>query len=170
MANLKRNHHYLPQCYQKGFTNAVGQVWVKFTGEESEPRNPRSVGVKRSLYILKNEDGSESDRVEDWFDDEVETPFAVLSQRIKNEQEKFYALSGSELGILARFVASQVMRTVGHKESIEEQAGSTVDSDTFVRVMIRKTWRLMDDWIQESSKFLLLYFFASRIRPIHHRR
>ena len=37
MANLKRNHHYLPQCYQEGFTNAVGQVWVRFAGEEPEP-------------------------------------------------------------------------------------------------------------------------------------
>jgi Protein of unknown function (DUF4238) len=131
---------------------------VRFAGEEPEPRNPKSVGVKRSLYILKSEDGSESDRVEDWFADEVETPFAALSQRIKNEQEKFAALSGSELGILARFVASQVMRTVGHKESIEEQAGSTVDSDTFVRVMIRKTWRLMDDWIKNPPNF---YFYTS---------
>src|ERR1039458_3223434 len=158
MANLKRDNHYLPECYQKGFTNASGQVWVKFAGKEPEPRNPKSVGRKRSLYILKNEDGSETDRVEDWFAEEVETPFAALSQRITTEQEKFSEISGAELGILARFVASQLMRTMGHKESIEEQAGSPVDSNTFVRVMVKKTWRLMDEWMKNPPNF---YFYTS---------
>src|ERR1039458_9249590 len=145
MANLKRNNHYLPACYQRAFTDASGRVWVKFAGKEPEPRKPENVGWKRSLYILKNEDGSESDRVEDWFADEVEAPFAALSQRIQTEQARFSEISGVELGTLARFVASQLMRTLGHKESIEEQAGSPVDSDTFVRVMVKKTWRLMED-------------------------
>ena len=156
--NLKRHNHYLPESYQKGFANPSGQVWVKFADRATpELRNPTSVGWKQSLYIIE-EKGTSTDRVEDWFSDQVETPFAALSQRIKAEQDKFSQVSGAELGTLARFVASQLMRTMGHKESVEEQAGGPIDSNTFVQVMVRKTWMLMDEWIKNPPNF---YFYTS---------
>ena len=157
MANLKRNNHDLPQCYQKGFTNSADQVWVKFADKPTpELRNPASVGRRRSLYIREH-NGVENDEVEDFFSQNVETLFAALSQRIKDEREKFSEISGTELGILGRFVASQTVRTLAHKQCIEEQAGGPVDRNTFLRVMGRKMWTMMDVWLKNRPKF---YFYT----------
>jgi Protein of unknown function (DUF4238) len=158
MANLKRRNHYLPACYQAAFTNSAGQVWVKLTNKSKpERRNPKNLGWTRSLYIVTR-DGEETDKVEDFFSEQIETPFAILSRRIKEEQDKFATISGNELGILARFVASQAVRTLGHKECIEEQAQARVDTETFVRVMGRKTITLLSNWIQNPPA---LHFFTS---------
>jgi hypothetical protein len=158
MENLKRRNHYLPACYQAGFTNSSGQVWVKFaTKPKPESRNPKNLGLKRSLYIITR-NGKETDDVEDFFSDQIETPFALLSQKIKNEEDEFATITGNELGILARFVASQAVRTLGHKECIEEQAQGRVGSNTFVRVMGRKTITLLDNWIQNPPAF---HFYTS---------
>jgi hypothetical protein len=158
MANLKRRNHYLPACYQAGFTNSSGQVWVKLANKSKpELRNPKNLGWKRSLYIIKR-DGQETDKVEDFFSDQIEAPFAVLSQRIKDEQDKFATISGDEMGILARFVASQAVRTLAHKDCIEEQAQARVDTNTFVRVMGRKTIMLLNNWIQNPPA---LHFYTS---------
>jgi hypothetical protein len=158
MANLKRRNHYLPVCYQTGFANSSGQVWVKFADKpKPELRNPMSVGRKQSLYIIER-DGIETDKVEDFFSKEIETPFAALSQRIKDEKDKFSGISGKESGVLARFVASQAVRTLAHKECIGEQARGPVDSNTFVRVMGKKTITLLDSWIKHPPQF---HFYTS---------
>ena len=105
MANLKRKNHYLPECYQKGFTNGSGKVWVKFCDKlDPEQRNPLSVGRKQSFYIVKR-NGKEDDKVEDFFNDVVETPFAPLSRRIKKEQNRFANITGEEWSALCGFVA-----------------------------------------------------------------
>jgi Protein of unknown function (DUF4238) len=151
--NLKRDNHYLPVCYQEGFTNSGGQVWIKETKKpDPELRKPSSVGRKRSFYIIK-EKGVETDRVEDFFDKTVENHFAGLSKRIKEDQNRFVEMSVEDVGVLTRFVASQAMRTVGHKEAIEEQAGNKVDTNTFVRVMSRKMLMLLSAWINNPPTF-----------------
>jgi hypothetical protein len=48
----------------------------------------------------------ETDEVEDFFSAQIETPFAVLSQKIKEEQDKLATISGNELGTL--FVRSRL--------------------------------------------------------------
>jgi|HubBroStandDraft_6_1064221.scaffolds.fasta_scaffold75584_2 hypothetical protein len=147
MANLKRDNHYLPECYQKGFADSSGRVWVKLANKlKPEPRRPRSVGRRRSLYI-RTQNGVENDAVEDFFDQQVEAPFAALSQRIKDEQNRFSELSGPEGAVICRFVASQTMRTLGHKQAIEEQAGKAVEGNVFIDVMLRKTWTLINSWL-----------------------
>jgi hypothetical protein len=151
--NLKRDNHYLPVSYQEGFTNSDGRVWIKYTTKPApETRKPSKVGRKRSLYIIE-ENGVETDRVEDFFDKTVENHFAMLSKRIKEDQNKFAEMSGDEVGILTRFVASQAVRTIGHKETIEVQAGRQVDTTTFVRVMNRKMLMLLNAWINSPPTF-----------------
>lgn len=151
--NLRRDNHYLPVCYQEGFTNSDEKVWIKDSNKSvPELRKPSKVGRKRSLYIIK-ENGVATDRVEDFFDKTVENNFAVLSKRIKVEHNKFVQMSVDEVGVLTRFVASQAVRTLGHKEAIEEQAGSEVDTNTFVRVMSRKMLMLLDAWINNPPTF-----------------
>ncbi|MGA2431479.1 MAG: DUF4238 domain-containing protein [Candidatus Acidiferrum sp.] len=151
MANLKRRHHFLPECYQRAFANSCGQVWVKAADKPPKLRNPSTVGTRRSLYI-KRQNGVEDDRIEDLFSKEVETPFAALSQRIRNESDKFSNITGEELGVLVRFVACQVVRTLAHKHCIEEQAGRPIDTDTFVRIMGRKISTLMNAWSKNPPK------------------
>jgi hypothetical protein len=158
MPKLKRRHHFLPECYQKAFVNDSGRVWVKFADRpRPEIRNPDSVGRQRSFYI-RTQNGKEDDKIEDFFAKEVESHFTALSQRIKNERNEFSEISENELGVLARFMASQIVRTMGHKQTIEEQAGFPVDKGTFLRVMLRKLWALMDDWIRNRPQF---YFYTS---------
>ena len=159
MAKLRRKNHDLPECYQKGFADFSGRVWVK-RHDEAEPqlRNPSSVGKTPNLYIRKNLDGSESDAVERFFDKDVENSFALLSQRIKKEQDQFSEISGVELGTLCRFVASQAVRTLAHKRCIETQAGAAVDTNTFVGVILRQMWTIMHFWITNSPK---VHFYTS---------
>jgi uncharacterized protein DUF4238 len=141
-----------------GFTDPSGNVWVKFADKaKPERRNPTSVGRKRSLYIIERR-GIETDVVEDFFTKEVETSFAALAQRIREEKDKFSEMSGNELDVLSSFVASQTVRTLAHKGCIEEQARGPVDANAFVRVMGRKMWTMLDAWINNPPKF---YFYTS---------
>lgn len=141
----KPKHHFLPQCYQKGFADSLGKVWVKFA-DKLEPKhcNPKTVGKVRNFYVRK-QNGIENDKVEHFFQ-KVESAFAVLSQRIKNGENEFSDLSGSEEGIICNFVSSQAVRTLAHRQCIEEQAGSSVDTNTFVQVMGRQMWTIADFW------------------------
>lgn len=153
MPNLKRRHHYIPECYQRGFADRSGKVWVKFAGKQrAEHRSPTSVARVRSLYIRRRTNREDCD-FEDFFDRNVEDPFARLSQRIKKEADEFSRISGDELATLAKFVASQTMRTLAHRSCIEEQAGRAVDSNTFLHVMGRKMFTLMDAWLKTRPKF-----------------
>jgi len=155
MANLKRKNHYLPVCYQRGFTDSTEKVWVKFADRaEPEHRQPLTVGRKRSLYIW-TQAGAPNDKVEDFFNEHVETPFAALSQRIKSERHEFASIGDEECGTLCRFVASQTMRTLAHRATIDLQAGRRVDTNTFVRVMLRKIIALLDSWIENRPE---IYF------------
>ena len=38
------------------------------------------------------------------------------------------------------------MRTLGHRQAIEEQAGKAMEGNVFVDVMLRKTWTLLNSW------------------------
>lgn len=147
--NLKRNNHYLPECYQNGFADPSGRVWIKLgNSPEPEHRNPRSVGKKRSLYI-RSRNGVENDQVEDFFDKAVESPFASLSQRIKEEQDKFTTLSNEEQVAIYRFTASQAVRTLGHRGCIDEQAGCSVDTNAFVSAMVRLMYTIWQAWLMK---------------------
>ncbi|MGA8540446.1 MAG: hypothetical protein WB566_13160, partial [Terriglobales bacterium] len=57
----------------------------------------------------------EDDKVEDFFSKVVEAPFAPVSRRIKEEQNRFANLTGDEAGAVCGFVASQAVRTLAHK-------------------------------------------------------
>jgi hypothetical protein len=146
--DLRRSNHFVPSCYQRAFTDAEGKVWIRFADGTPKHLFPESVGVKNDLYIFE-EDGVETDKVEVFFDQHVENDFAYLSRRIKEEAKQFSQMSGDEAGVLKRFVASQAVRTLGHKATMSEQAkGAPIDANTFVRVMIRKIKALLNYWNQ----------------------
>jgi hypothetical protein len=152
MANLKRKNHFLPECYQKGFTDTSGKAWVKFADKQDpEHRTPSTVGYRSSLYIVKRS-GIEDDKVEDFFSNVVEAPFAPVSQRIKKEQNHFANLTGEEAGAVCGFVASQAVRTLAHKKCIEEQAGGEVDANSFVRTIAKQALIVMEYWDRNPSQ------------------
>ncbi|MFZ0479726.1 MAG: DUF4238 domain-containing protein [Terriglobales bacterium] len=158
MANLKRKNHFLPDCYQKGFADASSKVWVKFADKpQPEHRNPLSVGRKSSLYIVKR-NGIEDDRVEDFFNNVVEAPFAPLPRRIKKEQNQFASITGEEWAALCGFVALQAVRTPAHKRCIEEQVGSPLDTNAFVTMIARQALAIMEEWNRNLRQ---LHFYTS---------
>jgi hypothetical protein len=144
--DLRRGNHFVPACYQRGFTDGGDKVWIRFANGTVKHLTPQNIGVKNDLYIFE-ENGVETDKVEVFFDQHVENDFAHLSRRIKEEAGKFSQMSGDEAGVLMRFVASQAVRTVSHKATMSEQAnGAAIDAKTFVRVMVRKIEMLLDYW------------------------
>jgi len=148
-ADMKPKQHYLSQCYQRGFADSSGKVWVKFTDKLiPERRNPDSVGWERALYA-----GKLGQKIEEFFGKEVENEFAKLSRRIRSEQNNFRTISGGELAILSRFIACQTVRTLAHEECIREQAGGPIDRSTFNSVMIRKLKTMTDAWIEKFPTF-----------------
>lgn len=155
MENLHRENHYLPVCYQRGFADAAGKVWVKEAlKSEPEYRKPKNVGKSRSLYI-RNVNGVEDDQIEKFFGEAVESGFGLLSQRIKVEGPEVN-LSGTEMGFLVRFVAAQAVRTMAHKECVNAQAGQTVDRETYLRVMCRQMLTITKAWGENLPSFQLL--------------
>jgi hypothetical protein len=143
--NLQRDHHFLPRCYQEGFTDADGRVWAKLSGEAPEPRKPSKLGRSRSLYI-RNINGVEDDRIETFLGREVEDRFASLSRRVKNERNEMSAINPREQADLLLFVASQAVRTLAHKRCVDTQAGRQVDKNKFLEVMFRQMWTMADVW------------------------
>jgi hypothetical protein len=145
---LSRDNHYLSECYQKGFTDNTGHLWFKEGDNPPEYRNPNSVGKEWNLYI-RTVNGIEDDVIEKFFGREVENSFALLSQRVKSEREKFGAnLTVDEAAVLLRFIASQAVRTLGHRRCVDTQAGRSVDKDEFLRVMFRLMKTMCDFWIK----------------------
>lgn len=145
--------------YQKGFTDSSNCVWVRHS-DESIPvhRRPRAIGWQDSLYI-REQNGTENDKLEDFWNKNVEDPFAALSRRIKAEGDSFSVISGAEQGVLLIFVASQAVRTLAHKRCIEEQVGAPVDTNTFADVMRNMMGAMIDTWRQALPN---LQFYTSQ--------
>ncbi len=156
--NLQRENHYLPKCYQQGFTDSAGKVWVKFGNKDPEQRNPDSVGKQRNLYVRRNRSGTENDSIEKFLGRTIEAPFAGLSKRIKEECEGFSNIDPMERLALLMFVASQAVRTKAHKRCVEMQAGKSVTQDVFLDVMLRQTKTMIDLWFKNPP---LLRFFTT---------
>src|SRR5204862_7945836 len=130
---------------------------VKFADKLPQRRNPRSVGLQRSLYI-RSRNGEEDDRIEGLLGREVETPFANLARRIKCERQKFSSIDGQEQAALLKFIAAQAVRTLGHRRCVDTQAGRPVDRNTFLDVMMRQMWTMADIWLKNPPK---LRFFTT---------
>jgi hypothetical protein len=147
IAPFRRGNHFIPVCYQRGFTDTKDKLWIRFADGSFKHLVPDRIGKKNDLYTFE-ENGVETDKLEIFFDQHVENDFARLSRRIKGEADQFSKMSGDEAGVLMRFVASQVVRTLGHKATMSEQAnGAPIDATTFVRVTVRKMKMLLDNWI-----------------------
>lgn len=145
-APLKRDNHFLPVCYQKGFTDSSGRVWVRFADQERPvPRFPKSVGKEWSLYV-RNREGVEDDEFEDFFNRHVENAFARLSQHVKREQNHLSSVTAKELRALGNFVAAQIVRTLANKLCMREQLGRELATNEFPSEMGKQMRDILRSW------------------------
>jgi len=152
-ASLKRDNHFLPVCYQKGFADSSGRVWVKFVDlEKSVHCYPKRVGKEWNLY-LRNSDGVEDDKFEDFFDKHVENAFAKLSQRVKREQNHLLSMTGKELGVLGNFVAAQIVRVPANKLCMREQVGRELATNEFTSEMGKQMRDIVRSWTANPPAF-----------------
>jgi hypothetical protein len=107
--NPARNHHYLPQRYQNGFTKD-GLIWV-YDGEEGEfrPLPPKVNAVVRDFYSLDGLETVEPDGLESLKSDVLEKELGGLEQRvwplIDRLSDRHPAISASEKRELSLFFA-----------------------------------------------------------------
>lgn len=150
---LKRENHFLPVCYQKGFADSTGRVWVKFAGDaQPEHKHPRSVGKKTNFYV-RTMNGFEDDKIEDFFNKSVENDFAILSQRVKREQNRLSNLTVREQKALLSFVASQAVRIPANKGCMEEQSGHQLRTNEFLFEMGKQLRAIIGSWIGDPPSF-----------------
>ena len=157
-SRLKHGNHFLPVCYQKSFADSSGRVWVKFASQE-KPQHlyPRSVGVKRNLYVRK-EDGLEDDKFEDFFNKHIENPFAQFCKRVEDEQDKLKGVTSADLAALAKFVASQIVRTRANKHTMEVQVGRELSTKEFLAEMGKQMSDFARAW---ETSFPSIQFYTS---------
>jgi len=150
---LRRDDHFLPVCYQKGFTDSSGRVWVKFANRQI-PKHlyPGSVGWQRNLYV-RNKGGVEDDKFEDFFGKCVESPFARFCQRVKREQNRLASVTAAERSALGKFVASQVTRTLANKKCMEEQVGRSLDANAFLAEIGGQIKAILSGWTAQPPSF-----------------
>jgi chemotaxis protein CheY-P-specific phosphatase CheC len=110
------------------------------------------------LYIRK-QNGRENDKLEDFWNKNVESSFATLSQRIKAEGDNFSSISGAEQGVLLIFVASEAVRTLAHKRCVEEQVGGALDANAFADIMRNMIGTMIDAWRKDFPGF---QFYSSQ--------
>lgn len=152
---MKVRHHYLPQCYLRGFCDQNEQIW---TYKKNDPGNPFSNAISNTavikyLYSLSAE-GNEDD-LEDYFASDIEGPaaealkklirrefpvhiereklaifFSTLFTRTPVHIEHLNGQQSQQLNIFARLLASNEENFIaGYKESHPHLEGSVIEDD-----------------------------------------
>ena len=151
--SLKRDNHFLPVCYQKGFADSSGRVWVKYANRGNAVHcHPSRVGKERNLYI-RTTGGVGDNKFEDFFSREVENDFARVSQRVKRERNHLSSVTGEELGAIGKFVASQAVRTLANKQSIGSQLGRAPSTNEFISQMAKQMKAVISNWATDHPSF-----------------
>lgn len=107
--NISKAHHYVPQCYLSRFNaDSEDRVWV-FDKEGNAPRlqSPRRTGFENGLYLLTDENGFATDKLE-------KELFSPLDGRIAPVLKRFADAdcepSASDWEALLEFLAVMHMR------------------------------------------------------------
>ncbi|SDD45001.1 Protein of unknown function [Paenibacillus sp. UNCCL117] len=112
MKNLRKNHHYVSQSYLKAWANNHHRVWTYRTlvshnaVPEWSQSSIRSIANHQHLFT-RTIVGDESDEVEVWMDQEIESPAQIALSKVRSNEP----LNGQEWECLLRFVALHHIRT-----------------------------------------------------------
>jgi hypothetical protein len=126
---LARGSHYVPQSYFRRWSLDGNKAWAYrlLVPHANVPvwdyHSIRSLAVRRDLYTSVT-GGGESDRIETWFNHEIETPaLAVLDQLCAGNP-----LSAQERRRLARYIASLSARSPLYYEEHTRMMGDHLES------------------------------------------
>jgi Protein of unknown function (DUF4238) len=151
---ITRENHALPVCYQLAFTSTDERLWVQFLDKEMPiSLHPRTVGKLNDFYT-QTIDGIDNDGVEKFFNKFVESQFANVARRIKDEKAEF-VLQPADVPVLLKFVAAQIVRTESHRDCINVQAGIKVPQGVFIHNMHRKMKMIADRWTRHMPDVVL---------------
>jgi hypothetical protein len=112
MGSVRKNHHYVSQSYLKAWGKGHNKIWTYrvLVSHDSVPiwsqSSIRNIAKQQHLYT-RSIAGSDSDDIEMWMDQEIETPAQMaLSKARINEP-----LDNREWSCLLRFVALHDIRS-----------------------------------------------------------
>jgi hypothetical protein len=96
----------VPAGYLRAWASENGNIMVGWTdGRPTQPLNPKSVGVRSGFYRVERADGS--------FDEQLEPAMGTLENKaltIIRSIEERWPLAGPDRGLLAEYMALQLMR------------------------------------------------------------
>lgn len=129
MESLKRNNHTVTKFYLSGFANESKQIRRTSLAEPEAAGNVSisNATMLRDFYLVQNEDGTLSDRVENIFM-KIESEAARGFQTLLRGQE--WPISPLTRGRIATWIALQHLRGTGPRSMVGEV------SDIFVKMQI----------------------------------
>jgi hypothetical protein len=152
--NITRECHFLPVCYQQGFTNPNGEWFIQFLNHD-KPKSLAPVAVgKINDFYTRTVDGVDDDGIEDFFCQFVEGDYARVAKRIKEEKNEFMPQK-EDINVFLKFVATQIVRTLAHRHCIDQQAGAKVPPFVFHHNMHRKMRFIIDRWQRQLPDVIL---------------
>lgn len=123
---LKRDNHFVSQCYLKYWTDNDGKLLVykkiipHINCNKPSKRFPSQVGKLYNFYI-RYDGNEEKDDLEDLFNFSFENELGNILKKI-NEDIKLEKLSENESDILMKFVAVQRYKTIDGLNRIKEMS------------------------------------------------
>jgi len=113
MTGLSRDNHFVSQGYLRNWSHdgSTIQVYRILVSHESVPewslRPIRGVAFRKDLYTRVDRAGNETDEVEQWLADEIESPALTAIDKAVNDRR----LSPDDWYHMALFFAAQDLRT-----------------------------------------------------------
>lgn len=112
MPQITHDNHYVPQLYLKNWSEDKSRIWAyrilvpHQNVKKWEHRSIRGVAYHRDLYtVIRN--GQEVDEFEKWLESDFESPVQEVLNKVVKEKQ----LKNTDWIKLARFLASQDVRT-----------------------------------------------------------
>lgn len=111
-----KKHHYVPETYLKGFSDAAGFLHVgrKDAPDRLIPLKPDNVGFKKYYYSQYDDAGVRDDRMEELFG-QIENGWSALRSKIANWQK----LSPKDCEELWLFIGAQRARVPAARDMME---------------------------------------------------
>ena len=105
MTSLKRNHHYVPQFWQRYFANQAGQLYARREGDMAKVASPKTLMSGDWIYTVFDTDWLASDTVEDALSQAEGAAAAACRSLISSS-----APNATTQSALIKFVALQACR------------------------------------------------------------
>lgn len=124
MANQPKRHHYIPQFILRNFTDHNGKLYC-FDKRLSKTFTsvPTNVFVKNNLNTHKYEDGTTSTHLESSLSKEIESPAAVVVEKIITSARHGdnLELTQSEQKVWINFLYAQLMRHPHQRDFVQNK-------------------------------------------------